>query len=93
MITNYLKTALRNLRRQIGNTLINVAGLTLGITGSLILFLFIKDGSSFDNYHSKRDRIYRINSTRINRGAMVMIVTHKVCLQFCLRLLKMILLK
>jgi len=60
MITNYLKTALRNLRRQIGNTLINVAGLTLGITGSLILFLFIKDGSSFDNYHSKRDRIYRI---------------------------------
>jgi ABC-type antimicrobial peptide transport system permease subunit len=62
MITNYLKTALRNLRRQIGNTLINIAGLTLGITGSLILFLFIKDGSSFDNYHSKRDRIYRIVS-------------------------------
>ncbi len=60
MITNYLKTALRNLRRQIGNTLINIAGLTLGITGSLVLFLFIKDGSSFDNYHSKRDRIYRI---------------------------------
>jgi len=69
MITNYLKTALRNLRRQIGNTLINVAGLTLGITGSLVLFLFIKDGSSFDNYHSKRDRIYRIvTKSKRNNG-------------------------
>lgn len=62
MIKNYLKEALRTLTRKKANTLINIAGLTLGITGSLVLFLFIKDGSSYDNYHSKRDRIYRLVS-------------------------------
>lgn len=62
MIRNYLKTILRSLLREQGNTIINIAGLTLGITGSLVLFLIIKEGNSFDNYHTNRDRIYRIIS-------------------------------
>lgn len=60
MFKNYLKTALRSLFRDKGSSLLNIAGLTLGITCSLILFLLIKHLASFDNYHANRDRIYRI---------------------------------
>ena len=60
MLRNYLKTALRNLLREKGSSFLNIAGLTLGITCSLILFLLVKHLASFDNYHSKRDRIYRV---------------------------------
>ncbi|MFZ6010530.1 MAG: ABC transporter permease [Bacteroidota bacterium] len=60
MLKNYLKTALRNLLREKGSATLNIAGLTLGITCSLILFLLVKHMSSFDNYHTKLDRIYRV---------------------------------
>lgn len=60
MIRNYLKAALRHILREKGSALLNIAGLTLGITCSLILFLLIKHLTSFDNYHTKRDRIYRV---------------------------------
>jgi ABC-type antimicrobial peptide transport system permease subunit len=63
MFKNYLKTALRNISRQKGSTIINISGLTLGITGSLVLFLMVVYMSSFDNFHTKRDRIYRVVST------------------------------
>ena len=60
MLKNYMTTALRNLWRSKGSTLINLSGLTLGITTSLILFLLVRHQSSFDNFHSKLDRIYRV---------------------------------
>jgi putative ABC transport system permease protein len=60
MLRNYLITAFRNLFREKGTTFINLAGLTLGITCSLVLFLLVRHLSSFDNFHSKRDRIYRV---------------------------------
>lgn len=69
MLKNYLKTALRNLVREKASTSINVAGLTLGITCSLVLFLLIRHISSFDNYHVNRDRIYRVvNQSDGNQG-------------------------
>jgi len=60
MLKNYFKTGLRNLMREKGSTLINISGLTLGITCSLVLYLLIGHLSSFDDYHSRRDRIYRV---------------------------------
>jgi len=68
MIRNYLKAALRTILRQRTNTVINIVGLTLGITGSLIMFLIVKDGASFDKYHSRYDRIYRVVSQSIENG-------------------------
>lgn len=59
MLKNYLKTAFRNLWRSRTSTLINVSGLALGVTSSLILFLLIKHHLSYDTYHTYRDRIYR----------------------------------
>ncbi len=60
MFQNYLKTALRNLMRAKGSSLLNIAGLTLGITCSLVLFLLVKHLATFDNFHANRDRIYRV---------------------------------
>jgi putative ABC transport system permease protein len=69
MFRNYLKTALRNLLREKSSTFINLAGLTLGITCSIILFLIIDYHKSFDTFHSRRDRIYRIvHSSEGNNG-------------------------
>ena len=62
MFTNYLKTALRNLLREKGSSILNIAGLTLGITCSLLLFLMIRHLATFDNFHTNRDRIYRVVS-------------------------------
>jgi predicted permease len=63
MFRNYLKTALRNLRRQAGSTVLNVLGLTLGIAASLILFLLVRHHTSFDTFHANKDRIYRVTTT------------------------------
>lgn len=62
MLKNYFKTIIRSLSRQKGNTLLNILGLSLGITGTIVLFLIIKESNSFDRYHTKKDRIYRIIS-------------------------------
>ena len=69
MLKNYLITAIRNVVHQKGSALINIAGLTLGITCSLILFLMVKHILSFDTYHSKKNRIYRVvTETQGNKG-------------------------
>lgn len=60
MLTTYFRPVLRNLRKQGGYTLINVAGLGLGVACSLLIFLFVQDELSFDRFHEKADRIYRI---------------------------------
>lgn len=68
MLNTYFKVTLRTLLRDKVTTIINLAGLTLGITTCLILFLIIRDGSSYDKHHSKLDRIYRVVSHSIENG-------------------------
>ncbi|WP_332368523.1 ABC transporter permease [Spirosoma telluris] len=60
MLRSYLKITLRNLRSQRGYTALNVVGLTIGMAGGLLIFLFIRHHLSTDRYHAKFDRIYRI---------------------------------
>jgi predicted permease len=60
MLKNNLKTAFRNLWREKNKTTLNILGLTIGIAGSLVLFLLIRYHNSFDLNHSKRDRIFRV---------------------------------
>src|SRR5258706_8591079 len=62
MIKNFLIIALRILKRDIWYSLVNILGLTMGITFSLFLIFYIKDELSFDQHHKKADRIYRVNS-------------------------------
>ena len=62
MFKNYLKTALRNLSRQRGTAFVNVLGLMLGISGSIILFLLLSHILTFDKFQENYDRIYRVVS-------------------------------
>src|SRR5688572_18944517 len=62
MIKNLLLIAFRNLKKDRWYSLVNILGLTIGITFSLFLVFYVKDELSFDKHHAKADRIYRINS-------------------------------
>jgi len=60
MIKNYFKTALRSLMRNRNYMMINIAGLAAGIAVCLVIFIIIRYHSSFDEFHTKKDRIYRV---------------------------------
>lgn len=62
MLKNYFKIAFRNLKRNKSYTLTNILGLALGITSALLIFDLVKYHLSFDAYHAKADRIYRITT-------------------------------
>lgn len=59
MLKNYLKIALRALWRSKAHSIINVAGLSLGIACCILIVLFVKDEWTFDRFHEKAERIYR----------------------------------
>jgi len=60
MIRNYIKVAYRNFVRGKLYSMINVIGLAIGITCSIMIYLYVSDELSFDRFHSKADRIYRV---------------------------------
>lgn len=60
MIRNYLKIAFRSLWRSKAHSLINIVGLGLGIACCILIVLYVKDEWTFDNFHTKADRIYRV---------------------------------
>jgi ABC-type antimicrobial peptide transport system permease subunit len=60
MIKNYLITALRNLRRNKIFSLINVLGLSIGISAALVIFLIVQYDFSFEKFQKDGDRIYRV---------------------------------
>lgn len=60
MIKNLLLVALRNFRKDSWYSLLNVLGLTIGITFSLFLIFYIADELNYDKHNKKADRICRI---------------------------------
>jgi putative ABC transport system permease protein len=60
MIKNYLRVAFRNLWRHKGFSLLNIVGLTVGMAAFFLIFLYVCFEVSYDSFHSKADRIYRI---------------------------------
>ncbi len=60
MLSNYFKLAFRNLLKNPQFTALNVLGLSLGLAVSLLLLHHVRDERSFDRFHSKADRIYRV---------------------------------
>jgi len=60
MIRNHIKTAWRSLLRHQTYTAINIIGLTVGIAACLLIFLVVQYETSFDTFHTKKDRIYRV---------------------------------
>ncbi|MEZ4775843.1 MAG: ABC transporter permease [Bacteroidia bacterium] len=62
MWKNYLNIAIRNLVRNRVHTLINLIGLSLGISCTLLIVLYVQDEINYDSHHVNRSRIFRISS-------------------------------
>lgn len=60
MFKNYIKTALRNLFKHKGYSLINIAGLAIGMTSCLLILLYVQHELGYDSFNEKADRIYRV---------------------------------
>ena len=63
MWRNYLTVTLRNIRKYKGFSLINIAGLATGIASCLLILLFVQSELSYDLFHDKAGRIYRVGFT------------------------------
>ena len=70
MLKNYFKIAWRNLVRNKSFSIINILGLAVSMSICLLIIMIVIDQYSFDSYHSKKDRIYRVHSTeyQTNQG-------------------------
>ncbi|HTQ66170.1 MAG TPA: ABC transporter permease [Puia sp.] len=62
MFKNLLLIAFRNFRKDSWYSLLNILGLTIGISFSLFLIFYVRDELSYDRFNKNVDRIYRINS-------------------------------
>ena len=60
MLRNYFTIASRRLIQQKGYTVINVLGLGLGLAACILIFLVVRNELSYDSYHQKADRTYRV---------------------------------
>ncbi|MBO9151971.1 ABC transporter permease [Chitinophaga sp. GCM10012297] len=68
MLYNHLKIAFRSLRRKLSFTLLNVAGLAVGIAAALLIFAVVRHELSFEDFQPNKDRIYRVASLSISRS-------------------------
>ena len=71
MLTNNLKIAFRHLRRSKIFTLINILGLSVGISAFVFITQYISFELSFDKFHTNKDAIYRIGLKRYTNGELV----------------------
>jgi putative ABC transport system permease protein len=62
MFKSFIKYAFRHITRQFGYSFLNIVGMTLGISSALFLILYVTDELSYDRYHDKADRIFRVQS-------------------------------
>jgi putative ABC transport system permease protein len=60
LVWNYIKTALRTIRRHKGYSLINVSGLAIGLTVCMLIVLWVADEWSFDRFNTNAGQIYRV---------------------------------
>lgn len=70
MLRNYLKIAWRNLLRHKAFSAINIVGLAIGMAACLLILQYVAFELSYDNFHAKGDRIYRIRQDRYNDGKL-----------------------
>lgn len=68
MFRSYIKIAFRNLLKYKGYSFINIFGLTLGLTTSILIFLYVEDEKSYDRMHENAESIYRLESWSLFNG-------------------------
>jgi putative ABC transport system permease protein len=60
MFKNYLKIAIRNLTKQKIYSSINILGLSVGLAGAILIFLFVQNELSYDRFHENTENLYRV---------------------------------
>jgi putative ABC transport system permease protein len=60
MIANIIKVAFRNLFKNFGYSFINILGLAIGLASSIFIFLYVINELTYDRFHDKSERIYRV---------------------------------
>jgi putative ABC transport system permease protein len=60
MFKNYLKITLRNIKKNVIHSFINISGLSIGLACSLIIMLWVQHELSYDQFHKNADRLYRV---------------------------------
>ena len=68
MLRNYLKIALRNLRKGKAFSVINILGLAIGLTCFMLIGTFVYDELNYDRYPSEAKNIYRVNLSVVGNG-------------------------
>ena len=71
MLKNYFTIGLRNLRKRKGYAVLNIAGLATGMAACILMLLYVQDERSFDRFHEKADRIYRVGFENLQGGNWV----------------------
>jgi len=62
MFKNYMKIALRNIKRHKGYSFINIFGLAVGLTCCVLIFLWVQDEFSYDQFHENGDNLYLVGT-------------------------------
>jgi len=68
MLNIFYKSALRSLWNKRAFSFLNIAGLAVGMAASVLLFLVIRNETSYDNYHSKKDRVFRVVTSKYKKS-------------------------
>ena len=68
MIKNYFKIGWRNIIRQKGYSGINIIGLAIGIAACLLILQYVSFELSYENFHTNKERIYRVQLDRFDNG-------------------------
>lgn len=61
MLKNYIKIAFRNISRTKVFSFINIIGLAIGMTGTLMILMYIANELSYENFHKNRNQIFRVS--------------------------------
>ena len=68
MLSSYFKLTIRNIKKQKLFSFINISGLALGMACCILIMLYVRYETSFDNYHDDVDKIYRVTDNCLMAG-------------------------
>ncbi|QHT65720.1 FtsX-like permease family protein [Rhodocytophaga rosea] len=70
MLKSYFKTALRSLLKHKAFSFINIFGLAIGMAACLLILQYVTFELSYDQFHAKKDRIFRLQQNRYDKGEL-----------------------
>ena len=71
MIGNFIKIAIRNLRKHLFFSLINIFGLAIGLTAFILILEYVSFELSFDRFNENGKDIYRVTNDRYQNGELI----------------------